>query len=170
MRDLDCSDRFARFLANELVPWARKTYRVHDDPARTIVGGTSLGGRMAAYCGLRHSGVFGNVLSQSGSFVTAAGQQSPTAVWEGEAPGLLVRQFIQSPALPLRFYIEVGRYETGLHSSALLETRRLHDVLQAKGYGVAYSEFLGGHNEVCWRGSFANAIMALTAERIREGF
>src|SRR5262249_35367092 len=28
MRDLNCSDPFATFLANELVPWARKTYRV----------------------------------------------------------------------------------------------------------------------------------------------
>jgi enterochelin esterase family protein len=168
LRDLDCSDRFARFLADELVPWVRKTYRVYDDPAHTIVGGASLGGRMAAYCGLRHSGVFGKVLSQSGSFVTAAGQVSPAALWDGEAPGMLVRQFIQSPALPLKFSIEVGRYETTLSSSALLETRRLRDVLQAKGYGVAYSEFVGGHNEVCWRGSFANAIMALTAERTRE--
>jgi enterochelin esterase family protein len=167
-RDLNCSDRFARFLADELVPWVRKTHRVYGDPAHTIVGGASLGGKMAAYCGLRHSGVFGNVLSQSGSFLTAAGQESPTVVWDGEAPGMLVRQFIQSPALPLKFYMEVGRYETALSSSLLLETRRLRDVLQAKGYGVAYSEFVGGHNEVCWRGSFANAIMALTAERTRE--
>jgi len=38
-RDLDCSDEFARFLANELVPWARKTYRAYDDTLHTIVGG-----------------------------------------------------------------------------------------------------------------------------------
>jgi len=38
-------------------------------------------------------------------------------------------------------------------------------VLQAKGYRVTYSEFVGGHNEVCWRGSFANAIMALIGKR-----
>src|SRR6266498_1466790 len=47
MRDLDCSDEFASFLAKELVPWARKTYRVYNDPAHTIVGGMSLGGKMA---------------------------------------------------------------------------------------------------------------------------
>ena len=81
---------------------------------------------------------------------------------------MLVRQFIQSQTLPLKFYIEVGRYETTFPFSPLLETRRFRDVLQAKGYGVAYSEFVGGHNEVSWRGSFANAIMALTAERRRE--
>jgi enterochelin esterase family protein len=162
-RDLDCSDGFASFLASELVPWARKTYRVYDDPARTIVGGTSLGGKMAAYCGLRHPEVFGKVLSQSGSFVTGAGQESPTAVWDGEAPRLLAREFLPGPRPPLEFYIEAGRYETTLGFSSLLEARRLRDVLEAKGCRVTYSEFVGGHNEVCWRGSLAEGLMALTS-------
>jgi len=164
-RDLDCSDEFADFLANELVPWVRKTYRVHDDPVHTIVGGCSLGGKMAVYCGLKHSEVFGKVLSQSGTFLTAPRQESPTPLWEGEAPGLLAVKFVRSPRLPLQFYLEAGRYETTLPFSPLLETRRLRDVLEAKGYYVAYSEFVGDHNEVCWRGSFADAIMALTAKR-----
>jgi enterochelin esterase-like enzyme len=164
-RDLNCSDTFANFLANELVPWARKTYRVIDDPGHTIVGGISLGGKMAAYCGLKYSAIFGKVLSQSGSFLTAAGRESPVMLWEGEAPGMLVDHYLQSPRLPLDFYMDVGRYETTLPFSHLLETRRLRDVLKAKGYRVTYCEFVGGHNEVCWRGSFADAIMALTAER-----
>jgi enterochelin esterase-like enzyme len=166
MRDLDCSDAFADFLARELVPWARKTYRVFSDPTHTIVGGISLGGKMAAYCGLKNSGVFGNVLSQSGSFITGAGQQGSTPrLWEPEAPGMLALQYLQRPRLPLRFYIEVGRYETTLPFSPLLETRRLRDVLKAKGYDMSYSEYVGGHDEVCWRGSFADAIIALTTTR-----
>jgi len=164
MRDLNCSDEFATFLSKELVPWARKTYRVHDDPSHTIVGGISLGGKMAAYCGLKHSQIFGKVLSQSGSFLTAVREESPTPLWNGEARGMLAAEFIRSPRLPLDFYIEVGRYETTLPFSHLLETRRLRDVLEAKGYRVTYSEFVGGHNEVCWRGSFADAIITLTAE------
>ena len=167
MRDLNCSDDFARFVATEVVPWARKTYRVHTDAAHTIVGGMSLGGKMAAYCGLKHSGVFGKVLSQSGSFLTAAGEESPRPLWDGETEGMLVAQFLASPRLPLELYLEVGRYETTLPFSHLLETRRLRDVLRAKGYRVTYSEYMGGHNEVCWRGSFADAIVALTAARKR---
>jgi enterochelin esterase family protein len=162
-RDLDCSDDFARFLATELVPWARKNLRVSADPAQTIVGGSSLGGKMAAYCGLKYSGIFGKVLSQSGSFLTAVRQESPPPLWDAEAPGMLAAEFAQSPRLPLEFYIEAGRYETTLPFSPLLETRRLRDVLQSKGYRVTYSEFVGGHNEICWRGSFAEGIMALTA-------
>ena len=166
-RDLDCSDAFARFLATELVPWARKNYRVSADPTHTIIGGSSLGGKMAAYCGLKHSGIFGKVLSQSGSFLTAIRQESPSALWDTEAPGMLAAEFAQSARLPLEFYLEAGRYETTLPVSPLLETRRLRDVLRAKGYQVTYSEFVGGHNEVCWRGSFADAVMALTAQHNR---
>ncbi len=104
-------------------------------------------------------------MSQSGSFFIGARQESPTPLWEGESPGLLAVQFVHSPRLPLEFYLKAGRYETTLAFSPLLEARRLRDVLEAKGYRVTYSEFVGDHNEVCWRGSFADAIMALTAQR-----
>jgi hypothetical protein len=41
---------------------------------------------------------------------------------------------------------------------------------RAGGQGIScetYSEFAGDHNEVCWRGSFADAIMALIAKQNR---
>jgi enterochelin esterase-like enzyme len=163
-RDLNGSEAFARFLVNELVPWARKSYRVYAGPSHTLVEGISLGGLMALYCGLKHSGVFGNVLAHSPTLVKAPGQESPNPVWTEEAPGMLARQFATSPRLPLEFYLEAGRYEAYLPFSLLAETRRLRDVLEAKGYRVTYAEFVGGHNEVCWRGSFADAVMALTAK------
>jgi enterochelin esterase-like enzyme len=164
-RDLSCSDEFADFLATELVPWARKSYRVYDDASHTLVGGASLAGKMAAWCGLKHSEVFGKVLSQSGSFQTGAREESAIDMWTGEAPRMVVSEFLRSPRLPVDFYIEVGRYETTLPFSPLMEDRRLRDVLIAKGYRVTYSEYVGGHNEVCWRGSLADGLMALTAER-----
>jgi enterochelin esterase-like enzyme len=164
-RDLNGSEAFARFLVNELVPWARKCYRVYADPPHTIVAGISLGGLMAVYCGLKHSQVFGKVLAQSPTLVIAPGQDEPNPVWTEEAPGLLARQFVTSPRLPVEFYLEAGRYEAYLPFSLLAETRRLRDVLEARGYHVTYAEFVGGHNEVCWRGSFADAVMALTARR-----
>ena len=72
-RDLGNSPGFADFLAEELVPWVRQNYAVSSDPTRSIVGGLSLGGLMASYCGLRHPEVFGNVLSQSGSYQWSPG-------------------------------------------------------------------------------------------------
>src|SRR6266496_4303283 len=67
-RELSCSSEYADFLAQEIVPWARVNYHVTDRPEQTIIGGVSLGGLAAAFVGLKHSEVFGNVLSQSGSF------------------------------------------------------------------------------------------------------
>ena len=129
-RDLGCSDKFANFLATELVPWARKKYRVYDDPSHTLVGGTSLGGKMAAWCGLKHSDVFGKVLSQSGSFATGAHEESAIDMWKGEAPAMVVKEFLESPRLPVEFYLEVGRYETTLPFTPGMRSE-LRDVAEA---------------------------------------
>ncbi|HEY2972338.1 MAG TPA: alpha/beta hydrolase-fold protein [Pyrinomonadaceae bacterium] len=67
-RELACSPAYADFLAQEIVPWARANYHATDRPEQTIIGGVSLGGLAAAFVGLKHAEVFGNVLSQSGSF------------------------------------------------------------------------------------------------------
>ncbi|HEY3269329.1 MAG TPA: alpha/beta hydrolase-fold protein [Armatimonadota bacterium] len=161
-RDLSGSAAYAAFLKNELAPWARKTYRVYPDAPHTIVGGVSLGGFMAAYCGLKQSSVFGNVLALSPTLVLAPGQAQPNDVWDEEPSGLLPRQFAAAPRQPVRFYLEAGRYEHFYPVSLISQARRLRDVLQAKGYDIAYAEFVGGHNAVCWRGAFANGMMALT--------
>ncbi len=161
--DLMCSESFAAFLVNELVPWVRGEYRVSEEPARTIVGGLSLGGLMASYCGLRHSDVFGNVLSQSGSYWWFPGgleqddQDLPVA-----EPGWLTREYLTAPRRDVRFYVEIGRFEQGGgFASGVQECRRFRDVLKAKGYTIQYSEYTGGHDFVSWRGSFADGLMAL---------
>lgn len=52
-----------------VVPWGyRSRYHVTSNRRSIIVGGSSLGGLAAAYCGLRRPDIFGNILSQSGSF------------------------------------------------------------------------------------------------------
>jgi enterochelin esterase family protein len=32
----------------------------------------------------------------------------------------------------------------------------MRNVLRAKGYDLTYSEYAGGHEFICWRGSFAD--------------
>ena len=161
-KDLSCSEPFAAFLIKELVPMVRAEYRVSAEPQRTIVGGLSLGGLMASYCGLRHSEVFGNVLSQSGSYHWYPGslEMDDRTMPDGES-GWLTREFVASPRRAVRFYLEIGRFEDGGFASGLTENRRFRDVLKAKGYSVEYSEFSGAHDYVSWRGSFADGLMAL---------
>jgi enterochelin esterase family protein len=165
-RDLGASPRFARFLVEELVPWARKSYRVHTDPSHTIVAGISRGGLMAAYCGLMHWRVFGKVLSQAGAFENPPEKFAPQPIWLDPGSGWIIRQYVAQPRRPVEFYVEVGRYDTNLMLDRVGLNRRFRDVLEAKGYRVTYREYNGGHDPVCWRGSFADAVLALTGRSI----
>src|SRR5262249_15704349 len=110
-RDLQCSAPFADFLAKELLPWARQRYRLTPDPKHTIVSGSSYGGLSAVYCAFRHPEVFGNVLSQSGSFGYYPGWDSGDRA-DYSPFGWLTRQFVTTRNLPIRFYLEAGLFET----------------------------------------------------------
>lgn len=155
VREMSCHPPFAEFLAGELIPWVRRGYRVTDDPARTAIAGSSLGGLAAACAAVRHPEVFGNVLSLSGSFYW----RSPD---EAEPEGL-ARQLAAGPKLPLRFYLEAGLMEDRPRegTSLLAANRHLRTVLQARGNAVEYREFNGGHSILNWRGSFADGLLAL---------
>jgi enterochelin esterase family protein len=170
-RELSCNSSYADFLAQEIVPWARANYHATGRPEQTIIGGTSLGGLQAAYVGLKHAEVFGNVLSQSGAFGWKP---------DGEKePEWLNRQFAASPRLPLHFSFEAGLLEgtwwwrdlmaklpnappANLIDPTLLAANRdLRDTLQSKGYSVHYTEFNGNHTLFNWRGTLANHLIAL---------
>jgi enterochelin esterase-like enzyme len=168
-RELSCNSVYADFLAQEVVPWARVNYHATDRPEQTIIGGTSFGGLQAACVGLKHSEVFGNVLSQSGSF---AWKPDGEKEWEW-----LKRQFAGSPRLPLRFSFEAGLLEgtwwwrslvptspngpTVIEPTMLAANRNLRDTLQSKGYPVHYTEFNGNHGLLNWRGTLASHLIAL---------
>ncbi|WP_171166629.1 enterochelin esterase [Streptomyces sp. I05A-00742] len=155
MADLCCSEEFVDWLADGLLPWAARMYGVTDDPARTVVAGQSAGGLTAAFAGFRRPERFGNVLSQSGSFWWPDGTEFDSgSEW-------LTRQYAVRERLPVRFRLEVGLQEWML----LPQNRHLRDVLQARGYEVAYHEFNGGHDYACWRGGLAAGLAGLLPGR-----
>jgi enterochelin esterase-like enzyme len=45
-----------------------------------------------------------------------------------------------------------------------IASRRLRDVLQAKGYQVAHREYAGDHGFVAWRGTLADGPIALVGK------
>lgn len=67
--------------------------------------------------------------------------------------------------MPISFYMEIGLFETDRPFDPLSQNRRLRDVLRAKGYPVVYSEYAGGHEYLCWRGSLADGLLALAPAR-----
>ena len=164
-RELSCNSAYADFLAAEIVPWVRTNYHATDRPEQTIIGGSSLGGLQAAFVGLRHPEVFGNVLSQSGAF-----DWKPDGEKEWE---WLNRQFAASPRLPLRFSFEAGLLEGTWwwrslpqrdplpQPPLLMVNRNLRDTLTSKGYPVHYTEFNGNHGLLNWRGTLASHLIAL---------
>lgn len=144
---------FADFLARELMPWAARQ-GIAAPAARTVIGGSSYGGLASSYAALRHPEVFGNVLSQSGSY------------WWGQPGGedqWLTRQYAAVRRLPIRFYLVAGQFETGRAGQpGIFETNRhLRDVLQAKGYVVTHREVAGGHDYLSWRGTLSDGLIDL---------
>jgi enterochelin esterase-like enzyme len=158
-KELSANPAFADFVALDLVPWVRRSYHTTNDPRLTVVAGVSLGGLAAAFAAARHPAVYGNVLSQSGSYWWA-----PDDVDEGEA---LPRDYATHPKLPLRFWMEAGTFESGssVRGSHLLgANRHMRDVLLARGYQVSYREFAGGHDYFNWRGTIGDGLIALLAK------
>ena len=163
-RELTANPEFARFIAEELMPWVRKHYRVTTDPQRVTIGGSSLGGLAAAYTAMKYPQTFTNVIALSGSFWWAPEANPGDPANAVNETGWLTKQFVESPKLPLRFWMAAGTFEadpTGSGGAILETTRHLRDVLLAKGYSVQYQQFPGGHDAYSWRGLLPEALMAL---------
>ena len=78
--------------------------------------------------------------------------------------GWLAKEFIKSPKLPLRFWMDAGVFEVDTNGTggAILEpSRHMRDVLLAKGYEVHYRQFASGHDYLNWRGTLADGLMVL---------
>jgi enterochelin esterase family protein len=131
------------FIADELLPWARRHHPITKDPARVIVAGQSLGGLTALWTALRVPDQIQNVIAQSSS------------LWRGvlmdalEDPDTTLLQGFEG-----RIYMEVGTQEWVL----LPYHQRLAKLLEQSGVDRKYVEYNGGHDYVCWRGGIADGL------------
>lgn len=142
------SDITLAFLRTVLLPWAQKELNLVDPEKHAGAYGAlgaSIGGLMALYTGLRLPQVFGQVFSQSGTF--ALGPQQEMVVFD------LVRE---GERRPLKIYQDVGRMEQLLEAN-----RRMHTLLQKRGYTVTYHEYNRGHNFNTWADGLAPGLEAL---------
>jgi enterochelin esterase-like enzyme len=156
--ELNQNERYARFLATELLPSIRARYAIASSPEKNVVAGSSMGGLAAAFVANRHPELFGNVLSQSGAFMLAA---------PGEQTGERMKREIESsPKRGIAYYMEAGIYENERLESGvdlLSSNRHLRDALKAKGNRVTYDEYAGGHSDLNWRSGFSRGLLALLA-------
>lgn len=147
--ELPCYHPFIQSLNEELLPWIYNDFHVTNDPAHTIVCGSSYGGLAAAYAALTYPERFGNVLSQSGAFWWHPLKRSK---------GWLIDQYKKQEPLQIRFYLEVGDQEV---KDMIQQNRVFYELLQKKGYKVSYQEFEGDHDYGCWRKTLGPGLMRL---------
>ncbi|HWW61111.1 MAG TPA: alpha/beta hydrolase-fold protein, partial [Thermoanaerobaculia bacterium] len=165
------NERFARYVAKELLPWLRKQYVIDDDPRHIVISGASAPGAGSIFVALRHPDVFGNVITQGGGYsypiAPAADELIPSEHPEAEP---IARELASRPALPFRVYLAVGTLDDVPYegkdprygfSTVLVAARHLRDVLEARGYRLTYREFGGGHEALVWRRTFAEGVTLL---------
>lgn len=109
---------YGRLLVEELKPFIDRTYRTLPDAAHTGLGGSSLGGLVSLYLGLRSPEVFGKLIVAS------------PAVWRGD--GAIVKEVASLPRKTgQKIWLDVGTKEG---ERMLTGARELHDALVAKGW------------------------------------
>jgi len=146
MREYWLNDRFAEFMATELVPFIDGRFRTRAERNARALLGASLGGVISYWTGLKYPDLFARIGGQSCSF------------WidnEREVAALAaLPQFNQQR--PMRFYLDTGLLEPTWEAS-----RRVRVMLAAKGYPITYHEQEAGHNWTSWRDQIADAYLAL---------
>jgi enterochelin esterase-like enzyme len=132
-----CSDATISWLDREILPLARQHIRlinIRDQMGAFGILGSSAGGLMSMYTGLRMPEIFGKVLCQSGVF-SLHGRDFAAVD--------LVRH---EQASDIKVWMDIGRMD-----ELLEDNRRMAALLTGKNYNVTYREFSGGHNYTSWR-------------------
>lgn len=163
--ELPCNTEYARFVAEELVPYLHEHFNVSRNPDQIVAAGQSYGGLASTFLAFQHPGVVGNVVSQSGSFwwkPDPLNDETRTIAGDSPVYEWLSDRIAVSPTVPVRLWLEAGTLEGRTmmgHGPSLLDTNRgMRRLLEAKGYEVAYREYPGGHDYAWWRGTIADGL------------
>ena len=147
-------DLFLDFVVGTLKPFIDRNYRTRTASKDTGIAGSSLGGLMAHYAGLRHPGVFGRVGIFSPAYWIA------DEIFSATQAGQLKRG--------TRIYLVVGDKEGQTdadHAQTVANVRRMESVLQrSQGKRIALQTVLragASHSESAWRREFPAAIRFL---------
>jgi enterochelin esterase family protein len=148
-QDYTCNADYSRFIAEDVVAWARK----HDERITSpdhLICGLSLSGLAAAYTVMQHPDAFSSALCQSGSF------------W------WLADNAVSFPSTSARFWLSVGteEIETGVHHAPGFFQRvsQIEGVetaarsFESRGGTVHYNLYSGGHAFSSWREELAPAL------------
>lgn len=133
------ADLYGRMLVEELKPFIDSEYRTLRDAKHTGLGGSSLGGLVSLYLGLRYPKVFAKLAVVS-----------PSVWWDRQMILGEVGSLSKKPKS--RIWLDMGTEEGG---DAIQGARLLRDALEKKGWkqggDLKYYEAQGAkHNEAAW--------------------
>jgi predicted alpha/beta superfamily hydrolase len=133
------ADGYARFLIEELKPFIEREYRTLSGPPKTGIGGSSLGGLVSLYLGLKLPHVFGKLAALS-----------PSVWWNQQ----VIDRFAAAANVYPRpsIWLDIGTREG---PRTVQDVERFRDVLLEKGWQLGrdlhYQRIEGGeHNEAAW--------------------
>lgn len=131
-----------RFVAEELKPFIDAEYRTLPDPANTGLGGSSLGGLITLYSGLRYPEVFGKLIVMSPS------------VWWAQRAILQEARKAQSQ-FHQKIWLDIGTCEGEAPKTCVRNVRDLRDTLLRRGWKLGHDlrhveDEGAGHDEKAW--------------------
>ena len=133
------ANQYGRMLTREIKPFFESQYRTLPGVANTGIAGSSLGGLLTIYLGLRYRKIFGKVAVLSPS------------VWWNQR--WILNYVTRTRVEPRpRMWLDAGTQES---AREIDDVRRLRDVLVNRGWreghDLRYSEIQGGkHDEAAW--------------------
>jgi len=149
------ADQYLQMLIQELKPQIDKTLRTRPDVASTAMAGSSLGGLVTAYAGLKRPDVYGRVA-----------ELSPSTWWDSDVIVTDVQGTLPAPQRPLVVYVDSGQGSVDDES----DTDQLAAAYLALGYvdGTNFRHVIqpgAAHNETYWAERFPGAMQLVLGTR-----
>ena len=137
------ADAYGKLLTKELMPWIADKYRVRQDRESTGMGGSSLGGLVSLFLGLRHPEVFGRLALLS-----------PSVWWNHKSILSYLNEHAPQMWERPRVWLDVG---DGEGHRTLRDVEHLARRLKANGWRpgetMHFEKVHGGtHDETSWAG------------------
>ena len=138
------SDRYPRFLRDELLAEVAKSYNFRKDPYSRAITGLSSGGICAFNAAWQQPDQFSRVITWIGSFTSIQWHEDPTVADGGQD---YPEKILHEPHRNLRVWIEDGDndQENDRYGSWPLANLRMANALHLKGYDMRFSFGTGPH-------------------------
>jgi enterochelin esterase-like enzyme len=140
------SDRYDRFLLNELIPEVAKHYNLRTDAYSRAITGSSSGGICSFNAAWQHPEAFSRVISWIGSFTAIQWKEDPANPDGGQD---YPEKILREPHHNIRVWIQDGDndQENPNYGSWPLANIRMANALKLKGYDFRFTFGKGPHSQ-----------------------